>query len=437
MEPETNTARRAAEAALISGILRKSQLYPDCSAIVSASDFEWMPYGWVWEAAQSVIANGLTIDQVTIADQLSRDGNLDEWRTHYKTQFVGRAALSDLRGQSANGDLLSYAANVKDYSAKAQILERITLAAKWCLNGRTSADIAKDLTSMIETISIPGKVSSRTATLDAVADEAMTEIVKASEGKQKITRTGYVVVDRLIRGFEAPDLTIIGAYPGHGKTAFLASVTKNIYDNTPSKRVLFLTLEMSRVQIYRRLVSMETGISYDAQMEGKLSDDDWARYNRVFDEMKFRTNVAINDISSITPSAIASEIRRFNPEIVFLDYLQLASSDKRADRRNEEVASVARSLKNLAKQFDIPIVAAAQINRDAAKNDNKRPTLQNLAESTELEKSADNVIFLHRPDEQEMRTQVIVAKRRNGPTGEEPLIYVPSKTRFENMQVTR
>jgi replicative DNA helicase len=168
-------------------------------------------------------------------------------------------------------------------------------------------------------------------------------------------------------------------------------------------------------------------------MSGDLSADDWDAYNRVHAEMQSRKNIAINDVKAISPAAIGSEIRRFEPDIVFLDYLQLATSNAKTERRHEQVSAVARELKNLAGQFSVPVVAAAQINRDTKRNDNARPQLQNLAESAGLEQAADNVFFLHRPDEMDMRTQVIVAKRRNGPVGEVTLMYVPSKTRFQSM----
>ncbi len=433
MDNENLTDRRANEAALISAILRKTSLFADCCEIVSPADFDWIAYANVWQAAKTVQENGLTIDPVTVADQLARDGHLEDYANHYSAQFNGRAALSDLRAQPARGDVMSYAAIVKDYSARAEMLKLLSTGAMWCQNGRQAVDIVKDLTQMIEKVNVPGKVASRTVGLDQVAEEAMSETVRASEGERKIIPTGYGALDKLVKGFEAPDLTIVGALPGQGKTAFLVSVLKNIYDNMPYKRILFLTLEMSRTQIYRRLVSAEAGISYDTQMSGDLSADDWEAYNRVHSEMQTRKNIAINDVKAISPAAIAGEIRRFEPDIVFLDYLQLATPNARTERRHEQVSAVARELKNLAGQFSVPVVAAAQINRDTKRNDNARPQLQNLAESAGLEQAADNVFFLHRPDEMDMRTQVIVAKRRNGPVGEITLMYVPSKTRFQSM----
>lgn len=437
-EPGTYQAQerkgQAEEAALIAAILKWPEHYPACAEILEPADFGWRAYGQAWEAMGKLAERGIGIDAVTVGDELDRAGALKDFTQHINVYGIaGRDALFDMRKEaSRSGSPLAYAAIVKDYSAKRQIDVYLQTAHLWCLNGRTSSDILADLEKTLQAVRTPGRIASRTTTLSDLAELAYQDTIKASDGESRIIPTGYGDLDHLFGGFEGPDLSLIAALPGQGKTAFIVSLIKNMYDANPNRRILVFTLEMGAVQLYRRLISAEAGISYDQQKTGKLTAEDWTRYRQATDDMVTRKTVHINDVPAITPNAIRQEIRRVNPEIVFLDYIQLASPNAKTEKRNEQVGSVARDLKNACKEFDIPIVAAAQLNRDSTKRVEKRPILQELADSSELEKAADNVFFLHRDDPMSNDTAVILAKRRNGAIGERHLIFVPNKTRFES-----
>jgi replicative DNA helicase len=432
----TQPKGREQEAALIGAVLRRPSAFVECAEITKPADFGWKAYGAAWAAMGKLQEQGLRIDTITVGDELDRAGALADWQMHDAAQFQGRAALSELRQMAASGEsAVSYAQKVKDYSAKREILHHLNTGAEWCGNGRYANDILSDLTRRLESVTTPGKMAATTISLAEVAEQEYAHIYEAAEKEPDVIQTGWGDLDQLFSGFEAPDFTVVAALPGQGKTAFLVSLNKNIYDRYPQKKVMIFTLEMSAAQWYRRLVSAEAGISYKSQKTGRLSADEWERYNAAYDEMKWRSNIFINDLPGINPAQMRQEMRRVQPDLVMVDYLQLMTSSERTDKRHEQVASVARAIKNTAKEFSIPMLCAAQLNRESVKND--RPRLQHLAESAELERASDNVFFLHKPDELSNETEIILAKCRNGQTGTRKLLFMPSRTRFESIAPNR
>ena len=423
---------RDQEAALIAAILRRPAAFVECSEIVQPADFGWKAYGEAWQAMSALKEQGMTIDTITVGDELDRAGKLAEWQPHDGATFQGRAALSQVRQMTAPGEsAVSYARKVKDYSAKRETLKILNIGAEWCVNGRYATDILADLNKKLETIQTPGKMAQSTLTLSEIAQQEYEHINLAAESEPDFIKTGWGDVDYLFSGFEAPDFSIVAALPGMGKTAWLVSLNKNIYDNYPEKKILIFTLEMSGAQWYRRLVSAEAGISYKSQKTGRLTDAEWPLYTHAFEEMKWRNTIYINDTAAINPQQVRQEIRRVEPDFVMIDYVQLMTPGTRIEKRHEAVGHVAREIKNMCKEFSLPILTAAQLNREVTKND--RPRLQHLAESAELERAADNVFFLHRADELNMETECILAKCRNGQVGNKKLMFVPHRTRFESM----
>jgi replicative DNA helicase len=434
MTDQSTPKGREQEAALIASILRRPAAFVECAEIISASDFSWDAYGESWQAMIALHAQGLRIDVITVGDELDRMGKLVNWQAHETSMagWQGRAALAELRQSLAAGEsATSYAQKVLDYSAKRKIVQHLSVGIQQCANGRYASDVLSDLTRKLETVATPGKIAATAMSLAEIAEQEYAHIYRAAESEPDVIQTGWGDLDNLFSGFEAPDFSIVAALPGVGKTAFLVSLSKNIYDRYPSKKVLIFTLEMSAAQWYRRLVSAEAGISYKSQKTGRLTPDEWEKYNSAYDGMKWKKNVVINDLPGINPAQVRQEIRRTQPSLVIIDYIGLMTAGERIEKRYEQVAAVARALKNTAKEFNIPVLAAAQLNRESVKSD--RPRLQHLAESAELERATDNVFFLHRPDELDMQTEIILAKCRNGQIGTRKLIFIPGRTRFESI----
>jgi replicative DNA helicase len=213
----------------------------------------------------------------------------------------------------------------------------------------------------------------------------------------------------------------------------MASVAWNAMQ--AKKKVAFFTLEMGMEQIAMRFISMISGVSYSNQLTGKISDNDWPSYNDAVERLSDpELGLYLNDMPSISPNKVRQEIRRGGPfDLVIFDYIGLAGSDDKYDIRNQEVAAITKALKNICKEFDIPMMAAAQLNRaaEARGASDKRPILSDLGESDELGKSADKVLFIHGEAGSNER-EIIIAANRNGPVGMCKLKFIGHKTKFEN-----
>jgi replicative DNA helicase len=196
-------------------------------------------------------------------------------------------------------------------------------------------------------------------------------------------------------------------------------------------------LEMSAEQIGMRFISMASGISYSKQLTGKLRDEEYPTYYQAIEELEWLDTLLLNDLPVISPNKIRQELRRLWPVDLFVvDYLQLLDGDGKFEARHLEVAAIARALKRICREFEIPGMVAAQLSRAGEQRaaGEKRPILSDLGESSELEKVADKVIFIHRPTDTGTLADIIIAKQRNGPTGFCNLDYIGHKTKFESQK---
>jgi replicative DNA helicase len=246
-------------------------------------------------------------------------------------------------------------------------------------------------------------------------------------------------LDRLLSGLQPSDLLIIAGRPGQGKTGFMMSVAKNAAQRR--KHVAIFSLEMANEQLVQRLISQETGIDSQRLRTGKLNEEEWPVFAHSI-EVLGETRIFLDDTPAITPLQLRTKCRRlhmeFNLDLIIIDYIQLMSSGARSENRVQEVSFISRQLKVLAKELNVPVLAAAQLSRAVEQRADKRPVLSDLRESGSLEQDADVVMFIYRPDQYEKDTamqnvaEIIVAKHRNGPVGSVQLIFRPQLAKFEN-----
>ena len=424
---------RKTEQALLGALLKKTTNIGNVSEIVESVDFTWKPYRDVYDAMVHINNQGLGVDTITIGDTLDKQGLLTDFALHDLPNTAGRSALVLLREESVSENASTYAQIVKNYAQNRKILEIMNQGAGWVAKGRNPSDILKDITQEMNAIDTSA-INTKTVTISQAISAAWDITDKANKGEASYIKTHFTALDKLIIGFSAPDFTIVAARPGVGKTAFLASIVHNIMRHE-RKVIVYFTLEMGSEQVAMRFISMESGINFHKQRSGFTQDSDYTKYTEAVGELTAGNYpLYINDISAISPKKIRQELRRIgHVDLVIVDYIQLATSDEKAERRNLEVASISRTLKKMAGEFHVPVICAAQLNRQLtqrAKND-QLPQLTDLAESGALEQDADNVIFLHRIDNSS-DAEVLVAKQRNGPTGYFHLTYLGEKTRFEN-----
>jgi replicative DNA helicase len=239
-------------------------------------------------------------------------------------------------------------------------------------------------------------------------------------------------------GLQPSDLLIIAGRPGQGKSGFLLSVAKNAA-LLHKKHVAVFSLEMSNEQVALRLISQQTGIDSQHLRTGKLDENEMGLFVHSI-EVLGDTQIYLDDTPAITPLALRTKCRRLHMEygldLIIVDYIQLMSSDTRTENRVQEVSYISRNLKVLARELNVPVLAAAQLSRAVEQRTDKRPVLSDLRESGSIEQDADIVMFIYRPDQYEKDTvkqnvaEIIVSKHRNGPTGSVELIFMSNLAKF-------
>jgi replicative DNA helicase len=411
---------------LIGALLKDPSKLDYVKEIIVPDDIWLVKARWCYESMLALRDNGMTIDTVTVGDELERHNHLDEWG--------GRLALQRVRENFRGDAPESYAAKVLDYSAKRHMVEAGGLLATWGSNGRDSWTMRADIIRRLTDIRTPNNnLDAHTVTM---SDGLSSAYDKISNGRADFLPTGLYDLDKLFYGgFLPSDLTVIAGRPGTGKTSLMLSIAKYAADK--NKRGLFESLEMSNEQVIMRLISMETGISYGALITGKLTRDEWIKINAVVEDME-KMPLHFNDMPSITVNGIRQNYIRESAkhgriDFIVVDYLQLQGADGKYQTREAEVASVSRGLKAMAKEFNVPVIAGAQLSRAIEQRSEKRPVLSDLRESGAIEQDCDNIIFIHKADEKSSSVELITAKHRNGATGGVDVIFRKEFTRFENL----
>ena len=431
------------EAGLIGALMRDPNKYETVRDLISPADFDWDCYGWAWMAFQRLYEEGLTIDVITVGDELDRMGNLDQFYLDDSKTLSGRSALGKLRSDGNPLAVETYAANILDYSGKRQLEQLFTKGVVWAANGRRASAIVSDMTKHMGDIrTFDSKSTKHTQKLGEAVSNAYDHTADAASGKIQSIQTGLIDLDRLLGGgMSAPDLLVIAGRPGQGKTSFLISVAKNVAEKQKKKVVIF-SLEMNNDQIAMRLISQESGVPYDKQKSGKLDENEWPKYTYAVEKLSDfdQFPIHLNDLPSIKPSQIRRELMRLGDvDLAIVDYIGLADPDGKYDMRALEVTSIMKSLKAICKEFNIPILAAAQLSRAVELRTNKRPILSDLKESGGIEENADVVMFIYHPEKEERSSdnvnELIVAKHRNGQVGAVELLYLPHITRFESVYI--
>lgn len=254
--------------------------------------------------------------------------------------------------------------------------------------------------------------------------------------------TGFADIDERTSGFQPSDLILIAARPSMGKTAFALNIAQNaaIRHKIP---VAIFSLEMSKEQLVQRMLCSESNVDSHRLRTGKLMDDDWPRLARAMGPLS-QASIFIDDTPGITSLEIRSKARRIKAEqglgLIIIDYLQLMAGSGRTENRQQEISDISRSLKALARELSVPVVALSQLSRAPEMRSDHKPILSDLRESGSQEQDSDLVAFLYREDyydkdtDQKNIAEIIIAKQRNGPTGSVKLVWLPRFTKFANIE---
>lgn len=419
------------EEAVIGALLKQPEKIGLVRAIISTNDFSIQRFGWAYESMLDLHERGLHIDAVTLGDELERHDKMQE--------FGGRLALSVLRENNRWDNPESYAVKILDYAAKRRLLEEAGMMATWSNNGRDASAIRDDMMKRLAEIKVPNfQANQHTQTMKEALSQNWDTV---NNGNPNGVKTGFIDLDNLLDdGLYPPDFMIIAGRPGDGKTSLLLSVAKNAAES--GKQVAVFSLEMSNEQVVMRIISMETGIPFGAMRRGRMKKEQWDLYNSAVEKYE-NLPLYLNDLPAITVSQMRKVLMELQAlygkmDLIIVDYLQLQGSDNDHNTREQEVSEVSRGLKGIAKEFNAPVLAAAQLSREVEKRSEKRPVLSDLRESGSIENDADIVAFIYRPEKYEKDAvkqnvaEIIFAKHRNGAVGSIELIFRSALTRFEN-----
>lgn len=429
------------EEAVIGSVLRGGlPVFQRVREIIKPEMFGNFSYGHIWNAVEKLFERGLSIDTITVGDELEREYKLDSVSNGVRT---GRGLLSDLRDMGDPRNAESYAENIQDYHVKRMLEEYGKKMVVWSANGRRSIDIMQDVNKLLgEIVIYSGKANDHVYDIAQAVSMAYDDTDAASRGLVRRIETGYPDLDAILNGgFIGGDFAILAARPGQGKTALLISKALNMM--RAGRAVLMFSMEMSAKQIANRLLAQMSGIDAGRIQAGKLKENEWSVYVNAVDELSsMRDLLTVIDLPAVRIGNIRQLTRREMAKktyhIIMVDYIQLANSDDKKERRQLEVGEVSRGLKALAREMDVPVLAAAQLSRELEKRADKRPMLSDLREAGDLEQDSDIVMFIYRPDQYEKDSdkqntaELITAKNRNGAVGSIPLIFRPALTRFES-----
>lgn len=422
------------EGALIGAVLRDGSTYAQAREIVQPANFGIVAFGYAWLACEHLFEQGMAIDVFTVGDEIERMGKMEDF---INGQWSGRALLSDLRSNGDPRNVLDYAENVQDYGLKRDLERVFTSGVIHAKNGRRAKDIISDMTSALGNISVYSQKDEYTVPISTAVSEGYDQTDAASRGAIVGVSTGFIDLDKILNGgLYKENVYLVAARPGQGKTALLLSIAKNAAQKF-GKKVAIFSLEMSRAQVAQRMVAQEAEIDLSKIIRGKMEGDEWMRYTHAV-EVIAGLHITINDLSSINIAEIRQTSRKIKAaaglDLVIVDYIQLADAGKQKQNRELEVSEVSRGLKYLARELDVPVLAASQLSREIEKRTGKRPVLSDLRESGSLEQDAYCVMFIYKQDDglKQNIAEVIVSKHRNGSTGSIELYWNAPFTRFDN-----
>ncbi len=429
------------EEAVLGAIMLERNALTTVIEILKPECFYSVAHQRIFKAIMTLFSTTQPVDLLTVIEQLKKQGDLDEaGGPHYVSRLTMRVAS---------------AANV-EYHARI-ILQKYIQRELIRISSKTIQEAYEETSDALELLDRAEQdlfsisetnIRKKFEDIPTLIRKAVAEIEAASQNQLDVigVPSGFTVLDRYTLGWQKSDLIIVAARPSAGKTSFVLSLARNAAVQF-KKPVAFFSLEMSAVQLVNRLIASESEISSDKLRKGQLSRREWEQLNTKIAEIS-QAPIFIDDTPALPVFELRAKCRRLkaehNIELVVIDYLQLmvSGNENRSGTREQEISFISRSLKSIAKELDIPVIAISQLNRAVdARKESKKPILSDLRESGAIEQDADMVLFIYRPekhgfdvDEHGNPTrglaQILIAKNRNGPVGEVDLRFIEPFTRF-------
>ena len=437
-----------AEQAVLGGIMLSNQHWDGIAERVIAEDFYTFAHKAIFQTMEELMRNQMPIDLITLDQALKAKGISDS--------VGGFAYLADLSNNTPNAiNILAYAEIVRE---KAILRELIAAGNRIAENSYSPK--GKDIKMVLdeaerEVFAIAEKRSSSTEGPQNVLSVLESTIARIEtlgklENHNGVTgvTTGFVELDKKTAGLQPSDLIIVAARPSMGKTTFAMNLCENAA-MASDKPVLVFSLEMPAEQIMMRMIASLARVDQTKIRTGQnLEEAEWSKIASVFGMFKQKNNLYIDDSSGLTPTELRSRARRVYREngglsMIMVDYLQLMRAPAFSDNRTLEIAEISRSLKALAKELEVPVIALSQLNRTLEQRADKRPVNSDLRESGSIEQDADLIMFIYRDEvyndnsEDKGVAEIIIGKQRNGPIGRVRLAFNGQFSRFDNLAEQR
>ena len=424
-----------AEQAVIGAMLMDKEAILTSSEIISGEDFYQSAYGILFETIVELFNEGKPVDLITLQNRL-REKDVP-------------AEVSSLEFARDLLSAVQTSANVKYYaeivSEKAMLRRLIKLneeIANICYLGKEPLEAVLETTEKKVFELVQRRNTGDYVPIKDVVLSALEKIEKASKTNGSVTGipTGFLDLDYKMSGLQPSDLILVAARPSMGKTAFVLNIAQNVAFKENKTTAIF-SLEMSKEQLVNRLFSLESQVDSQSLRTGNLKDSDWEKLIESAGIIG-KSNLIIDDTPGISISELRSKCRKYklehNLELIIIDYLQLMTGRDRSDSRQQEISDISRSLKQLARELNVPVIALSQLSRAVEQRPEHRPMLSDLRESGAIEQDADVVMFIYRDDYYNKDTElknvaeIIIAKQRNGSIGTVNLTWLPNYTKFAN-----
>ena len=426
-----------AEQSVIGSMLMDREAIMAASEIVTSEDFYQHQYGIVFEAMLELYNEGKPVDLITLQERLREK--------EVPPEVSSLEFIKDLLNTTlTSANVRSYAQIVQEKSMLRKLIKVNEEIANTCYLAKERVeDIMEDTERKIFNLVQKRSTGDYVPIKDVVLN-ALDKIEIASKNKGSVTGipTGFVDLDYKTSGMQPSDLVLVAARPSMGKTAFVLNMAQHMAFRNGVTAAIF-SLEMSKEQLVNRLLSLESRVDSQSIRTGSLSDEDWTKLIEGAGIIG-KSNLIIDDTPGISVAELRSKCRKYKLEhnlgIIIIDYLQLMTGNKKTDSRQQEISDISRSLKEIARELSVPVVALSQLSRAVEQRPDHRPMLSDLRESGAIEQDADVVMFIYRDDyynkdsEKKGIAEIIIAKQRIGPIGTVELVWLPNYTKFANMK---
>ena len=427
-----------AEQSVVGAMLMDRDAITTASEIISGNDFYQSAYGVIFDAMVELFNEGKPVDLITLQERLKEKD--------VPAEIASLEFVRDLvTAVPTSANVKYYVQIVADKSVMRKLIKLNEEIANICYAGKESLEEVLEKTEKSVFELLQKRNTSDFVPIKQVVLNALERIEKASKTKGTVTGipTGFIDLDYKLSGLQPSDLILVAARPSMGKTAFVLNIAQYIAFKK-DKSVAIFSLEMSKEQLVNRLFSLESQVDAQAIRSGNMKDSDWEKLIEGAGIIG-QSHLIIDDTPGISISELRSKCRKYKLEqgldVVIIDYLQLmtGSVGKSSESRQQEISEISRSLKGLARELNVPVIALSQLSRAVESRPDKRPMLSDLRESGAIEQDADVVMFIYRDEyynkdsEFKKQAEIIIAKQRNGPIGTVNLAWLGEYTKFANL----